>query len=73
MGFKSIFLLLLLTSLLVSCSDSNKNVPIDLDAMGPKGCSIKKLNDCSHSEFEKCKLERPDCLDNDPFKKTSGQ
>ncbi|MCK5884839.1 MAG: hypothetical protein KAG61_14205 [Bacteriovoracaceae bacterium] len=62
----SIFSVLFLL-LLSSCTDRNKDVAIDLDAMGPKGCSIKKLNDCTHSEFEKCKLDRPDCETTDPF------
>ncbi len=67
MEFKSIIFILFAVVLFSSCSDRNKDVPIDLDAIGPKGCSIKKLNDCSHSEFEKCKLDKPSCGSNDPF------
>lgn len=69
MEFKSRMIFLFSLISLVGCSDSNKNVPIDLDAMGPKGCSIKKLKKCTHSEFEKCKLEKPDCGTQDPFLK----
>lgn len=72
MEFKKIlFLSLLVIVISVSgCSDSKKNAELNLDAIGPKGCSIKKLNDCSEGEFKRCNLEfsETSCGKNDSSK-----